>query len=99
MLKFLKNLFGKKKSFKIPETKESQVEESKQTVVEDINSVSYWVGKFEEARQNRDPEEMQNCLMKAKEACTCSNTNCLTEIFCPECPMGGFAVASGRAGL
>lgn len=50
------------------------------------------------ALNEKDGAGMEEALDTIKENCDCANTLCLTELFCPECPMGMLMVKSCRAG-
>lgn len=52
---------------------------------------------WNEAKQRGNAEELLKLLLENKETCKNANTLCLVEVFCPECPWGGFMVRSSRS--
>lgn len=65
----------------------------------ELNPKQIALNDYYTALKNKDPEAMEYALLKVKKNCSQSNTNCLTEVFCPECPFGGLPVMSGRSGM
>lgn len=49
-----------------------------------------------DALNRGDEEEMKRQLYAYANNCPNRNSNCLSEVFCPECPFGGLDVTSGR---
>lgn len=57
--------------------------------------------KYYQAIEDNDEEAAYNALIANAKSCRCRNSYCLTEVFCPECPLekGGIYVQSGRNGV
>lgn len=56
----------------------------------------YTLADWNKALKMKDSAKMQLILETTSEACAFKNSNCLTEVFCPECPMGLLCVRTGR---
>lgn len=52
-----------------------------------------------ELLRKKDRDGMLAALEECKANCSGANSWCLTEMFCPECPIAGMPVQSGRAGM
>lgn len=54
--------------------------------------------KYYQAIEDNDGEAAYNALIANAKSCRCKNSYCLTEVFCPECPLekGGIYVQSYR---
>jgi hypothetical protein len=63
------------------------------------NTMASFKAQYQEAIIRGDANKAKEILEQCKSYCQCSNDRCLREVFCPECPIGFFAVVSGRAGL
>jgi hypothetical protein len=61
-----------------------------------INTVEDCLARYRAALANKNQRAMVDALERAKAVCPSSNSNCLNEIFCPDCPMGGLRVMAGR---
>lgn len=81
-------------SYKKTETKEPETAQE----TKEPETVQYWCDRFNDAKEKGDADEMKKALMNAYHKCGSKNSMCLHEMFCPECPMGGMPVSSGRAG-
>lgn len=57
--------------------------------------------KYYQAIEDNDEEAAYNALIANAKSCRCRNSYCLTEVFCPECPLekGGIYVQSDMNGL
>lgn len=53
---------------------------------------------YYDALEDKDVERMREALEKNAASCPSRNSYCLTEVFCPDCPLanGGLAVQSYR---
>lgn len=63
------------------------------------DTVKGWCDEFEKRRACGDEDGMKKALWEAYNRCGNKNSMCLNDVFCPECPMGGLKVTSGRAGM
>lgn len=54
---------------------------------------------FKVAISRGDGEMAGHALKKAMSRCPSRNSYCGDELFCPDCPLGGLPVRSGRDGL
>lgn len=58
-----------------------------------------YLKKYYRALEKKDRDGMLAALEECKANCSGVNSWCLTEMFCPECPIAGMPVQSGRAGM
>ena len=97
-MNLFRKLLSKRKQL-VATSETSEVSKKPEEVSKKPETVQDWCREFATARERKDEDGMKNALIKAHEACKSKNSMCLSEIFCPDCPMGGLIVFSGRSGL
>lgn len=53
--------------------------------------------KYKDAFLRKDREEIERLINSFYQGCNSKSSACLHEIYCPDCPFGGFMVKSARS--